>query len=158
MLLKFANEDIFAVGAIKYLYAPATAKESTNRIIIPVTVEPMDMRAGKTIQTQAVLDTGAPYAILDPTIAEVVGFTPEQAQERERMLIRGMRLEGSLTRLSITLQATQGDDLNIETTAFIPDSLEAWGGFPSFLGMAGFIERLRFAIDPNEDKFYYGPL
>lgn len=158
MLLRFANEDIFASGAIKYLYAPATAKESTNRILIPITVEPANLKTGKRISIQAVLDTGAPYSILDPAIAEVVGFTSEQAQERERMLIRGMRLEGSLTRLSITLQATQGDDLNIETTAFIPDSLEAWGGFPSFLGMAGFIERLRFAIDPNEDKFYYGPL
>lgn len=156
MLLKFASEDIFAVGAVKYLYAPATAEESTNRIIIPVTVEPTNIKTGKRIPIQAVLDTGAPYAILDPAIAEAVGFTSEQAIDRTKMLIRGMRLEGALTRVSITFQATQGDDLSIDTTAFIPDSLEAWGGFPSFLGMAGFIERLRFAIDPTTDSFYYG--
>ena len=153
MLLKFSNDEVFAVGAAKYFYRPATAEENTNRIIIPIVVE-----VDHQILTQAVLDTGAPYAILDPEIARAAGFTDDLALDRIKMNIRGQRLAGSLTRLNITLQATEGDDLTIDTTTFIPDSSSAWGGFPSFLGLAGFLERVRFAIDPNTDTFYFGSL
>jgi hypothetical protein len=153
MLLRLSNDEVFAVGAVEYLYSPATAKENTNRIIIPIMVE-----IDKKIPTQAVLDTGAPYAILAPAIAKAAGFTTDQALERIVMNVRGMRLEGCLTRLNITLQATQGDDLTIDTTTFIPDSQSSWGEFPSFLGLAGFLERVRFAIDPNTDQFYFGSL
>jgi len=30
--------------------------------------------------------------------------------------------------------------------------------FPSFLGLTGFLERIKFAADPNTDTFYFGPL
>jgi hypothetical protein len=153
MLLKFSDDEAFAVGAAEYFYGPATSKETTNRIIIPILVE-----VTRPIPTQAVLDTGAPYAILDPDIAGVAGFTADQALDRIRMNVRGMVLDGCLTRLNITLQATEGDSLTIDTTTFIPDSASAWGGFPSFLGLAGFLERVRFAIDPNKDTFYFGSL
>lgn len=151
MLLRLPNDEVFAVGAVEYQYRPATPKESTNRIVLPIFVE-MD----KSIQTQAVLDTGAPYAILSPAIAKAAGFTSDQALDRISMLVRGGWLDGSLTRLSITLQATQGNDLTVDTTAFIPDSQDSWGDFPSFLGLTGFMERVRFAIDPNTDTFFFG--
>lgn len=151
MLLRLPNDEIFAAGAVKYEYRPAMPKESTNRIILPISVE-----VDKSIQTQAVLDTGAPYAILSPAIAKAAGFTSEQALESIRMLVRGKWLEGSLTRLNITLQATEGSDLTVDTTAFVPNDQVDWGEFPSFLGLAGFMERVRFAIDPNTDTFYFG--
>jgi hypothetical protein len=151
MLLRFPDDEVFAVGATAYRYSPATPQDNTNRIIIPIIVE-FDQQ----ILTQAVLDTGAPYAILSPDVAEAAGFTSDQAIARIFMNVRGKRLEGSLTRLSITLQATQGVDLTVDTTAFIPDSQFAWGDFPSFVGLSGFLERVRFAIDPNTDTFYFG--
>lgn len=151
MLLRLPNDEIFAVGAVEYQYRPATPKETTNRIILPILVE-----VDKPIQTQAVLDTGAPYAILSPAIAKAAGFTSDQALDRIAMLVRGVRLDGYLTRLNITLQATQGNDLTVDATAFIPDSQTTWGEFPSFLGLTGFMERVRFAIDPNTNTFYFG--
>lgn len=150
MLLQTPGGDTFATGAIRYSYRPVSATETTNRIILLVEI------AG--ILTEAVVDTGAPYAICAPQIAILAGFERAYALVRMRMLIRGMQLEGSLTRLSIKLLAIEGDDLTVDATVFVPDIEEYWGNFPSFIGLTGFLERLRFAVDPSTDTFYFGPL
>lgn len=67
-------------------------------------------------------------------------------------------MPGSLVRLNISLEAEQGQDLTVEATTFIPNLKEQWGNFPSFLGLSGFLERIRFAIDPLTDTFYFGSL
>ncbi|OCR01344.1 hypothetical protein BCD67_12460 [Oscillatoriales cyanobacterium USR001] len=74
------------------------------------------------------------------------------------MLIRGMRLDGSIIRVNMTLPADEGDDLDVDATVFIPDVEEYWGNFPSFIGQIGFLERMRFAVDPATDTFYFGTL
>ncbi|MBW4493144.1 MAG: hypothetical protein KME26_08670 [Oscillatoria princeps RMCB-10] len=74
------------------------------------------------------------------------------------MLIRGMRLPGFVVRLNIRLVAREGEDLNVDATVFVPDSEALWGDFPSFIGLTGFLERIRFALDPNTDTFYFGSL
>ncbi|NJK76677.1 MAG: hypothetical protein HC849_25365 [Oscillatoriales cyanobacterium RU_3_3] len=74
------------------------------------------------------------------------------------MFVRGMRLEGSVIRLNMKLIAEEGEDLDVDATAFIPDVEEFWGDFPSFIGQIGFLERIRFAIDPLNDTFYFGQL
>ena len=53
--------------------------------------------------------------------------------------------------------ADEGSDLEIETTAFVPvlDESEIWE-LPMFLGMQGCLERVRFAIDPTKERFYFG--
>ena len=127
MLLFFKNGDDFATGAARYKYRPATEGDKTNRMILRVQV------VGTRID--AVVDTGAPYAILPPQTARLAGFSPEFALRRERMLIRGMRLDGSITRFK-----------------------EFWGNFPAFIGLTGFLERIRFAIDPLTDTFYFGSM
>jgi hypothetical protein len=158
MLLQFLDGNTFAVGAIQYRYAPATPQETTNRIILPITID-----VGKSITTQAVLDTGAPYGIITPDIAQAAGYTADLGLDRLTVGVRGFKLNGSLARLSITLQASIGQNLTVDTTAFIPDSDQvwgafatAWGEFPTFVGLSGFLERIRFAIDPTEDTFYFG--
>ncbi|MGA9380505.1 MAG: hypothetical protein WBV73_17210 [Phormidium sp.] len=40
----------------------------------------------------------------------------------------------------------------------LEDEEEYWGDFPSFIGLNGFLERIRFAIDPNTDTFYFGQI
>jgi hypothetical protein len=158
MLLQFQNGNTFAVGAIQYRYAPATPGEQTNRIILPISID-----VGKSITTQAVLDTGAPYGIITPDIAQAAGYTTDLALERETLKVRGLKLNGSLVRLNITLQASIGQNLTVDATTFIPDIDQnwdkfstLWGEFPAFVGLAGFLERIRFAIDPTEDTFYFG--
>lgn len=152
-MLQFSDGETFALGAIQYLYAPATANETTNRIQLPILLE-----IEKSVEVFAVLDTGAPYPILDPTIAKTIGFSSELAIDRISMLVRGKKLEGSLIRLNITLVADRGQDLTVDATTFVPDSEFAWDNFPCFIGLSGFLERIRFAIDPNTDTFYFGSL
>jgi hypothetical protein len=151
MLLNFTNGESFATGASRYAYRPATAGESTNRIILTVEV------VGN--PTEAVVDTGAPYVVLAPRIARLAGFNPAFALRRETMLIRGMRLDGSIDLLNITLLATLfGENLDVNATVFVPDAEEFWGDFPSFIGLGGFLERICFAINPSTDTFYFGSL
>jgi len=138
MLLLFDNGEYFATGAIPFAYCPATESETTNRILIRVEIQG--------IPTIAVVDTGAPYVICAPKIAADAGVSPASALERKTMLIRGMRLEGFVVRLNIRLKAEYGQDLDVDSTIFIPEVEEYWGDFPSFIGLTGFSERIRFAI------------
>ena len=55
------------------------------------------------IRTKAVVDTGAPYVICPPRVAREAGFEGIEPLARLTMLIRGMRLEGSLIRLCIRI-------------------------------------------------------
>jgi hypothetical protein len=103
-----------------------------------------------------VVDTGAPYVICAPDIARRAGIDPASALKKDRMLIRQMQLDGFVYRLNVKLVARDGDDLNVDATVFVPEVEEFWGDFPSFIGLAGFLERIRFAIDPNTDTFYFG--
>jgi len=150
MVLFFDDRNAFATGACPYKYIPATEGESTNRIFLRVEI------AGYSIE--AIVDTGAPYVILAPGVARAVGFDPNYILERKTMLIRGMRLDGSITRFNMTLVAKMGEDLDLQATVFVPDAEELWGDFPSFIGLTGFLERIRFALDPLTDTFYFGSL
>ncbi len=150
MLLLFPDGSSFATGAMPYQYIPVIPTESANRIILRVEV------GGISIQT--VVDTGAPYAIFPPSVARFGGFNPAVILGRERMLIRGMRLDGSIDRIPIKLVASLGDNLDVMATVFVPDSEDMWGDFPAFIGLGGVLDRIRFAVDPNEDMFYFGSL
>lgn len=150
MTLLLKNGESFATGAIYYDYRGATERETTNRIIIGVEIEG--------IMTEAVIDTGAPYVICPPRVAKQAGVDRAWALDEMVMLVRGMRLSGIRVRMNISLRADEGEDLDVDATVFVPDVEEYWGDFPAFLGLTGFLERIRFAIDPNTDTFYFGKL
>lgn len=61
-------------------------------------------------------------------------------------------LDGTIQRLPITLIAEEGDHLTIDASVFVTD---AWH-HGHFLGYSGFLERLRFAIDPFSNTYYFG--
>lgn len=67
-------------------------------------------------------------------------------------------MEGGIVRLNMTFPADMGEDLTVDATAFITDREEYWGNFPSFIGQIGFLERIRYAVDPANDTFYFGLL
>jgi len=150
-LLQFKDGNSFASGVLSYAYRPINSEETTNRIIIPIVI-------GANIKIEAVLDTGAPYVILNPDLAPAAGFTSASVLSTETMNIRGVKLSGKIARLGFTLRADEGEDIDVEATAFVPDRSDQWNNFPSFLGQAGFLERICFALDPNENKFYFGTL
>jgi hypothetical protein len=60
--------------------------------------------------------------------------------------------QGTLYRGQVTLPADEGESLDLDATVFVcPD----WPG-PNFLGYQGLLQRVRFAVDPESNTFYFG--
>lgn len=149
-MLWFDDGQAFATGRTAYEYRPVS-QEETNRLLLQVEINDLPLLA--------VVDTGSPYVIVQPTYTDVLELDPSEALEEKRILIRGTTCNGLIYRLPLLIPASDGESLGLEVTAFIPQvDEEIWGDLPSFLGMMGCLERLRFAVDPNEDAFYFGSL
>ncbi len=134
-----------------YKFAPPTPEDVNARILIEIKVEKKPAIAA--------VDTGAPYLILSPMLAEHLAFDPLSALDQISINIRGWKIKGKLHRVYLDLPAAEGEGHRFEATAFFPDPEEAdhYGDLPSFLGMQDCLDRVRFAIDPYEEKFYFGP-
>ncbi len=110
------------------------------------------------LPTAAILDTGAPFLVCSPLLAQALKPEASTALGTTAMLIRGYLVRGSLHLFTLTMLAELGDDLTLEVTAFVPDAGQLTEALPTFLGMQGCLERMRFALDPTSDTFYFGPL
>lgn len=150
MLLQFATGEPFATGAAPYAYVPASEREETPRITLDVLIG--DLR------TSAFVDTGGVYLICSPQIADALNLDPVTGLPAPNVLFRGMRLRGVLHRIPLTILASQGDTITLEATAFVPDGSTEWLDFPCILGIYLCLDRLRFAIDPMNEVFYFGEL
>lgn len=149
MLLLRADGQPFATGAVNYLFRPATEQESSLRITIDIRI--------RDFQSPAFIDTGGIYLICPPEVADVLDLQPQDVLFRERILLRGLSIAGSVYRLPLTLIADRGNSMIIEATAFVPDNEHLnWDNFPCILGMQGCLERLCFAVDPMNEIFYFG--
>ena len=61
-------------------------------------------------------------------------------------------IHGALYRVAVTIEAEEGESLDVEATVFLsPD----WRG-PNFIGYQGLLQRIRFAVDPETNLFYFG--
>jgi len=140
----------FAVGSTIYEdYYQGDDRQ--NRIVLTITPE-----RKKDSPAKMIMDTGAPWCILDPELAETWDLTSDYA-EITKLNIRGEVRLGRLLRTNIILRATRGENLKVEATFFVPfmDTDEAWN-YPNFLGLNGFLDRIRFAVDATENAFYFG--
>jgi hypothetical protein len=99
------------------------------------------------------LDTAAEWCVLRADLVEEADLIPEPAADSV-LLSRFGAVTGTLARLPLTLVAAEGDDLTVEATCFIS---EDWPG-PLVIGWKGCLERLRFALDPDDESFYFGAL
>jgi len=151
MLLTFADGKPFATGVIPYAYTPA-GDDRTPRILLQVEFE--------NILSTAAIDTGAPYVICAPAVAQLIGLDPMAALEQITIQIRGVRIRGNLHRLTLSFPASEGEPLSVDSTVFVPDEQSSvdWGNLPSFIGLTGCLERIRFAVDPSQDIFFFGSL
>lgn len=152
MTLALPTGEPFALGVTGYDYRPATSYETTPRLVLEVEIEG--------ILAEAVVDTGGVYLVCHPAIARRLSLTPAEALSGvQALLFRGVTVHGRLYRLSLTLLADAGEDVTIQTTAFVPEPEEAehWGDLPCLLGLYGCLERARFAVDPRTEQFYFGP-
>jgi hypothetical protein len=106
----------------------------------------------------ALLDTGAEWSVIGGDTAADIQDELGAPIESFRMSTRMGSIDGSLHHVNITLEAGEnsGNDLTVESTVFVS---EDWEG-PAVLGYRGFLERIRFALDPGispgEQIFYFG--
>jgi hypothetical protein len=102
----------FAIGATDYTEHYSNDQRNT-RIVITV------VAGGYAIPM--IVDTGAPWCVLDSELAHLWGLTPTETYTVSTTLhVRGMAYEGALVRAVVALQATRGAGLEIEATLFIP--------------------------------------
>ena len=127
--------------------------EKLARIVVPLRLQNVRY------QVLAVVDTGTPWCILDPEIAERVHVSQRaEFLFEDTLRIRGDKFHGKLFRMGMSLQIEQGQGFEVDATVFVPILLagQLWP-YPNFLGLDGFLERIRFAVDPEERAFYFGP-
>lgn len=145
-MLKTLDGAQFATGRTRFLDEDSSAYEGTAKIFIKI--EPSNL--GFTVLAQ--LDTGCPWSILKPDIAEIMNLMDQEGQH-EKLNTRFGTVDGQLKRTQITILADDGESIVVETTVFVPTEWSAG----NFLGYGGLLERLRFAVDPQQNFFYFGP-
>jgi len=152
MLLVLENGEPFATGSTPYIYQGMASDESSPRVIIPVSI--VDQRIS------AFVDTGGVFLLVSPHIVAGLDLDPQSAVPTPRLLSRGSWISGVLHRVSLTLLAADGEHLAFEATAFVPQvPPEEWSDdFSCVLGVKGCLDRIRFAVDPGQDIFYFGEL
>jgi hypothetical protein len=150
MPLFFADGQPFVTGSQSNVFYAPTPAEPKARLVLRVALEGLT--------TQAMVDTGGLYLFCMPSIARALHLDATQALGAQTILFRDERVQGTLHRLTLTLLAEDGEDMQLDVTAFVPDaSYESVPELPSILGLHGCLERVRFAFDPATDTFYFGP-
>ena len=152
MPLVFHDGQKFATGSVPYSYRPETEHQDIPKLFLQVQIEGQDL--------EALVDTGAQFFICPPDVAKLLKLHETDSSATEALRIRGERIEGTLHRITLTLLAEEGESLSVEATAFVPKTSEEYklGPIPSFLGLFCCLERLRFAVDPSTETFYFGPI
>lgn len=150
-MLFFRGGAPFATGRLNYDDGqPETAADARIMIQLQIAGQPV----------RAMVDTGAPYVILDPELALDLGLQPAAALETTRMRLGYFRYSGALHRLDIELPADDGQGLSVQATVFVPQLLpgDEWRDKPNFIGLS-LLDRIRYAIDPPPSSaFFFGPL
>lgn len=103
----------------------------------------------------AILDTGAAWSVLDTEIAQELdlfnaGGVPVNLSTRYG------EIAGYLVQAPVTLLADDGDALRVEAAIFVSPEWPEKAG--TFLGYSGLLERMRFAIDPQKNDLFFGPI
>ena len=100
------------------------------------------------------VDTAAPWCIFDSEVGEIL---QEQFQPVSGELSLSTRLglfTGHLYRAPLAFPPAVGGPFEVEATIFVsPD----WSG-GNFLGYEGLLQRIRFAVDPEANLFYFGQI
>jgi hypothetical protein len=113
----------------------------------------VDCRLGETTFS-ALFDTGSQWCILSPRIAQALGYDVEPALQTVPLSTRFGTFHGRLERIPLSFPVEEGNAVEVEATWFIsPD----WPG-PAVIGWKGCLERIRIALDPSDDSFYFGNL
>ncbi len=133
----------FATGLSRYLDSEERETVPEARIVIRVMSSPASE------PFLAVMDTAAPWCVFRP---EVVLNHFEPIPDPVTLSTRLGVFRGSLHRGLLTLLADTGEPLEVPSTVFVTPH---WPG-PNFLGYQGLLQRIRFAVNPESNLFYFG--
>jgi hypothetical protein len=138
----------FATGLSRYADRADETSSSEPRIYLEV-------QAGLPEGTVlAMVDTAAPWCIFEPRISKLIRDSFYRVSEDIVLSTRLGSFRGSLYRGPLFVPALDGEPLDIEMTVFVsPD----WPG-PNFIGYQGLLQRIRFAVDPETNLFYFGSI
>jgi hypothetical protein len=148
-LLRLPNDQPFATGSASCQLGPAGRDSRSTRILVQVSIG--------SVSTIAIVDTAAPFPVCSPDIARLIPASTLEWIEPFTLLTQFGNFTGGLYRMPITFPATEGDHLEVDATVFIPQSAEGWPNLPSYIGLTGCLERIRFALDPAANLIYFGP-
>jgi len=137
----------FSVGRSRFVDRPGGHQEQTGKIYVKIEPEAF----GDIILAQ--LDTGSPWLILHAEIAAAMSLLDGEGPLVPLRTITGL-FQGRLERTLVTILADEGESIQIEATAFVSPGWTAG----TFRGYTGFLERLRFTVDPSDNSFYFGPI
>lgn len=146
MLVRLDGTE-FACGRSAFLDSSPGSPERTPKIFVKIQAESID---GAIL---AQLDTGAAWSVLNAEIAEALSLLGRKGEPAELSTRLG-KFKGHLERTSLTIVADDGESVSVQATVWV--SSEWPGG--TFLGYGGLLERIRFAVDPNDNSFYFGPM
>ncbi len=139
----------FATGAASYRDSKPGGRDRTAKVYVEFRLADTDRAF------LGVVDTGAPYCILSSEVAAQLRPNLVSPIGSAKISSRfGGSHDGELYRHSMTLLASHGEALDIDTTLWVCSD---WPG-PCFLGYLGVLDRIRFALDPSANRFYFGPL
>ncbi len=166
-------------GAMRYYDNCSDYEEKLARIVLHIYVGDYQD------SIPAIIDTASPWCILNPSIFEIEEVKNCAVYPTDvNLLIRGERQKGKLYNLPIRLEALKGKSLDVPSVVFVPTlskddentpteiievcpcchretgrqyTEEVWNK-PNFIGLDGFLNRIRFAIQPSENLFFFGEL
>ena len=133
----------FCTGRSAFLDAPSAPTEASAKLFVRLRL--------RGLETLAQVDTGAAWSVITPDLAEVLGLLDGDGPEAQISTRHGV-VAGKLERVAVTFPASSGDSLDVEATVFVSRFWSAG----TFVGWAGLLERVRFAVDPRENHFYFG--
>jgi hypothetical protein len=135
----------FTVGRSRFVDHLEGTQDPSAKIFVKIEPESF----GALVMAQ--LDTGAAWSILDARVAEALDLFRGSGQAVSLETRYGV-IRGRLERIQVELVADEGDSVSVSATVLV--SPEWTHG--SFVGYGGLLERIRFAIDPNDRFFYFG--
>lgn len=148
-MLRRPDGSTFCQGRAAYLDVfPGGATRRDAKVYVRVAIGTPQFK------TTAMLDTGSSYSVLDADMAEELAAFAEPGAPALDLATRHGVLSGRLVRRALWLLAEEGQSLEVEATFWVSPS---WR-FGHFLGYAGFLQRIRFALDPAANQFYFGAL
>ena len=141
------NGTSFSTGRSRFNDRAEGSDSPTAKIFVKI--EPHSF--GLPILAQ--LDTGAAWSILDIEVAMELSLLNGGGQPIEISTRKGL-ISGWLERTQIDILADEGATLSVQATVFVSPHWR-WG---NFIGYCGLLERVRFAVDPSDNSFYFGSM